>query len=173
MSEKEQLLDFSNTEIAFEDKSDKELKSIARLFGFMKNPALVDFGSNASLIAMKLHFPFVKSIIRATIFNQFCGGENLLGCQQSIDRLYKWGCLTVLDYGAESKTEEDDLDKTMEETLRAIEFAASNDSVPVVSSKITGLADNDLLIKLQNKSPLSANEKHSLDKLNSRPGKFS
>ena len=72
-----------------------------------------------------------------------------MDCQKAIDTLYKHDSLTILDYGAEGKSTEEDFNRVMEETMRAIEFAASNNSVPVVSTKITGLVDNDILINLQ------------------------
>ena len=45
-------LDFSNTEIAFSNKSDRVLKKTAWLFRLMNNPTLVDFGSKIGLIAI-------------------------------------------------------------------------------------------------------------------------
>ena len=163
-----QSIDFTNTEIAFSTKSDAELKKMGRLFSLMNKNALVNVGSKLGLIAFKLRLPFVDYIVRNTIFKQFCGGENLMDCQGAIDTLYKHNALTILDYGAEGKSEEADLDNVMEETIRAIEFAASNVSVPVISTKITGLVDNDLLIKIQNKEELSSGEQRDYDKMQSR-----
>ena len=157
-------LDFSNTEIAFLNKSDKELKRAQWLFKMMNNNTLVGIGSNLALFAMKMKLPFSKSIIRNTVFDHFCGGENLLDCQKVIDKLHRFKTLTILDYGAESKSSEEDLNKVMNETIKAIEMAASNNSVPVVSSKLTGLADNDLLIKLQDDKDLDSGEKHDYSK---------
>jgi len=148
-SEPSKSIDFSDTEIAFSTKSDKELRKMGRLFTLMNKSALVNIGSKLGLIALKLRLPFVDYIIRHTIFEQFCGGESLMDCQEAIDTLYKHGSLTILDYGAEGKSTEEDFNRVMEETMRAIEFAASNTSVPVVSTKITGLVDNDILIHLQ------------------------
>lgn len=167
-SEPESHLDFSNTEIAFADKSNKELKRTMRLFSLMSNRTLVTLGSKLGLIAVRLKLPFAKTAIKATIYEQFCGGTHLLDCQEVIDRLYRTDTLTILDYGAEGKTTEEDFEKTMNETLKAVEFAASNDSVPVVSTKITGLADNDLLIRMQSGAELTVQENHAADKLKAR-----
>jgi len=160
-----QSIDFTDTEIAFSTKSDAELKSMGRLFSLMNKSALVNVGSKLGLIAFKLRLPFVDYIVRKTIFQQFCGGENLMDCQGAIDTLYKHKALTILDYGAEGKSEEADLNNVMEETIRAIEFAASNVSVPVISTKITGLVDNDLLIKIQNQEELNSGEHRDYDKM--------
>ncbi len=138
-------LDFSNTEIAFSHKSDKELKKTGWLFKMMNNHNLVKIGSKLGLFAIRFNLPFTESVVRNTIFPQFCGGETLLDCQKTIDKLYDFDIFTILDYGAEGKSDEDDLDMVMKETLKAVEMAASNNSVPVVSTKITGLVDNTIL----------------------------
>lgn len=147
--EPSKMIDFTDTEIAFSTKSDKELKKMSWLFSLMNKNALVNIGSKLGLVAFKLRLPFVDYIVKNTIFQQFCGGENLMDCQSAIDTLYKHDSLTILDYGAEGKSSEEDFNRVMEETMRAVEFAASNNSVPVVSTKITGLVDNDILINIQ------------------------
>ena len=167
-SEPAKSLDLRNTEIAFSHLSDKELKNIAKLFSLMSNSTLVNVGSKLGLIGIKMHLPFTESIIRNTIFKHFCGGESLLDCQKTIDKLYKYDTLTILDYGAEAKSDEEDLDRVMQETVRAVELAASNDSVPVVSTKLTGMADNDLLEKIQSGQKLETSEKLAYDRLYQR-----
>lgn len=161
-------LDFSNTEIAFSNKSDKELKKTAWLFKMMNNHHLVSIGSKLGLFAIKYRLPFSEAIVRSTIFPQFCGGETLLDCQKTIDKLYEFNTLTVLDYGAEGKNDEDDLDNAMKEMLRAIAMAASNNSVPVVSTKLTGLVNTQILQKLHQKEALSEGEKRNFIHLEER-----
>jgi len=160
--------DFKDTRIAFQNKTDKELKESHRLFQLMNNGKLVDIGSHLAKVSLRFKLPFVRSIMLRTIFKQFCGGINLMDCQAVIDHLYNNDTLAILDYGAESKTQEADLDLASEELLRAVEFAASNNSVPVVSSKLTALVDNNLLIKKQNKHPLSKGEEEQYDRFMAR-----
>ncbi len=151
-------VDFSNTEIAFADKSDKELKRMALLFKLMNNATLVDVASMFAKIALKLRLPFFESITKATIFPQFCGGTTLLDSQSSIDRLYKNNVFSLLDYGAEGKETEEDFNFTMNENIRAIEFAAQQDCVPIISTKITGLARFALLEKVSRSAELNQAE---------------
>lgn len=158
-------LDFNNTEVAFSNKSDKELKKTAWLFRMINNPNLVKIGSKLSLLGIKFKIPFTDTIIRKTIFPQFCGGESLLDSQPVIDKLYEYDVMTILDYGSESKSDEDDLDTTMDETIRAIEMAASNNSVPVVSTKLTGLIDKRVLAKMHNKEELTEGEQRNYQHL--------
>ncbi len=152
-------LDFSNTEIAFSNKSDEELKKAAWLFKMMNKSWLVNAGSKMGLLALKMKLPFVKSIIKATIFEQFVGGTTLRECQPTINKLFDQDVSTILDYGAEAKTRERDFNRTMNECIRAVEFAATNTSVPVVSTKITGLARFGLLENIQNETSLDAAER--------------
>lgn len=151
----EEILDFTNTEIAFANKSDKELKKTAWLFSMMNKAWLVDTFSPLGLIAVRWRLPFVKPIIKATIFEQFVGGVTLLESQESIKKLYDNNTLTVLDYGAEAKSTEKDFNITMNENIRAIEFAFTNDSVSVISTKISGLARFGLLEEIQKGDPFT------------------
>ncbi|MFT5166099.1 MAG: proline dehydrogenase [Saprospiraceae bacterium] len=143
------VVDFSNTEIAFHHKTDKELKKSAWLFSVMNKSWLVDAFTPLGLLAVKLHLPFVSSIIKATIYEQFVGGTALLKSQKTIDLLSENKVLSILDYGAEAKSSEKDFNHTMNECIRSIDFAATNESVPVVSAKITGLARFGLLERIQ------------------------
>ena len=139
-----QKVDFGNTEIAFEDKSNKELRRTYQLFKMMNSKSLVSIGSSLTLLALKLKFP-IKGIIKKTIFKHFCGGSTFDECQESIDALAKFHVASILDYGAEGKEGEDAFQITIKESLRAVEFAAKNDTVPVVSCKVSGLTENWVL----------------------------
>ncbi len=149
------VVDFSNTEIAFGNKSDKELKKAAWLFGLMNKHWLVGIGSKIGVAAIRMHLPFVESIVKNTIFEQFCGGTTLLESGDTIGRLYAAQVWTVLDYGAEGKEREEDFNMTMNEAIRAIEFASNHESVRMVSTKLTGMARFALLAAKQRKESLS------------------
>lgn len=142
-------LNFEDTSRAFSHKSNKELKQTHRLFKLMSQSVLVKLGSGLGKFAIGLDIGFVNKLIRKTLFRQFCGGESLLDCQGTIDLLYKNQTATILDYGLEAKSSEEDLLHIKDEVLRAINLAASNNSVPVVSIKISGLADNAMLESYQ------------------------
>lgn len=172
MPDKTNSLDFSNTEIAFSYKSDKELKELRWLFKVMNNKTMVSLGSLITPMALKLKLPLVKSAIKRTIFKQFVGGESLLDTQKKIDLLQQFNTSTILDFGAESKTSEEDLDHVMNENIRALEFAASNSYVPAAVTKLTGLASNDLLIKMQTGEELTSKEEADKKKLIERLDKI-
>ncbi len=148
-------IDFSDTEIAFGMKTDKQLKKAAWLFNLMNKQWLVNIGSSLGLAAIKLRVPFAESIIKNTIFEQFCGGTTLLETMPVIDALFEKKVLTVLDYGAEAKEKEVDFNHTMKEAIRAVEFAERTQAVPVVSAKITGMARFGLLESVQKGEPFT------------------
>jgi proline dehydrogenase len=151
-------IDFSNTEVAFAHLTDSELKKTYWLFLMMSKPWLVKFGSGIGLWAVENGLPMAERVIRRTVFEQFVGGATLLDCVPSIERLGRYNVLTILDYGAEAKESEEDFNLVMNENIRSIEFAAGNAHIPVISTKITGIARFGLLESIQNKQTLSRAE---------------
>lgn len=156
--------DFGDTQIAFQSKSNKQLKETERLFKLMNNPSLVKIGSKLGLLGIKLKLPFVEMAIRNTMFKQFCGGVNLLDCQETIDELYKNNTLSLLDYGVEGKSTEEEFDAALEELYNAIDFAASNESVPAAICKLTALVPNEVLEAAQEGKGLDAEQQRQYDK---------
>lgn len=155
------LPDFNDTQTAFSHLSDRELRKTSWLFWLMNNPRLVEWGSPLALWAVKWNIPVARWLMHQTVFSQFVGGSSLLNAMPAIDRLASRGTLTILDYGAEGKETEEDLNRTLRETLRAIEFAAGNAYVPVVSTKVSGLASNALLEKVQRQESLTSEEEEN------------
>ncbi len=165
---KKASIDFNNTAIAFSGKTDKQLKKMTRLFQLMNHTWLVNIGSKIGVAALNLNIPFVETTIKHTIFEQFCGGTTLLGCEPAINQLWDYRALTILDYGAEAKTSELDFNGTMNEMIRAIDFAEQNKSVPVISMKITGISRFGLLEKIQKGEALTEAEKTEFKNVNKR-----
>jgi proline dehydrogenase len=163
-----QELDFSNTQIAFSAKSDSELNKSAWLFNMMNKQWLVNIGSKIGLYAVQWNLPFARMIVKNTIFEQFCGGTSLDECTKTVDKLFKFNALTILDYGAEAKESEEDFEYTKNEFIKAINFAAQSKSVPVVSIKVTGMARFDLLEKIHAKIDLTTEEKAEFEVVKSR-----
>ncbi len=149
------LPEFDNTEIAFQYRSNKDLKKARFLFSSMSSPLLTNIGMRATKIAMGLHLP-IKGIIKQTIFNQFCGGETIDEAAGTANMLSKYGIGIILDYGVEGKEGEAEFDKAVPEFIKAIKYAASQKNIPFISIKITGFARFSLLEKIH--SGLTLNE---------------
>jgi proline dehydrogenase len=153
-------LDFSNTENAFSNKSDRELKKTVWMFRMMNNPLLVKLGAPIALKSVQWGLPFAEKVVLNTIFQQFCGGTTLLNSSKTIERLAKGHAKSILDYGVEAKETEDEFNKAMNENIRAIEFASRSKDIPFISIKVTGLARFALLEKIQNNAPMTEDEKN-------------
>lgn len=149
---------FNDTSVAFESKSNKQLKKSYWLFKMLENPSLVNIGGYLTKLAFSLKLP-VSFLYRNTIFDQFCGGEDLKDCQKTINHLGSFKIGTILDYSIEGKESEADFKNCLEETLRTIEIAKSNPNIPFCVIKITGIARFDLLHKLSEKQELSHEER--------------
>ncbi|MBE7176509.1 MAG: proline dehydrogenase family protein [Mucilaginibacter polytrichastri] len=151
-------LSFENTEIAFKHESDRELKRAYWLFKAISNPALVRVGTPLTSFAMRIGLP-VKPVIKATIFNHFCGGETIEKCEHTIRNLKSGKVGSILDYSVEGAESEKNFDRTAAEIMRTIERATQDNAVPFSVFKITGVARFALLEKVQRKEPLSKEEK--------------
>ena len=145
---------FNNTEVAFSLKSDTELDRAYFLFKMIASEPLVRIGTAVTNFALKAHLP-VDGLIRATVFDHFCGGINELDCLSVVDKLYTKGVSSVLDYSVEGKEEEAQFDAALEMTLKTVEFAKERQAIPFAVFKPTGLGRLDLYTKIGEKQPLS------------------
>jgi len=68
------------------------------------------------------------------------------------ETLGKYGVQVILDYGVEGKEGEENFDLATDEFIRVINYAASQNNIPFISIKVTGLARHGLLQTL-NEAP--------------------
>lgn len=148
---------FNNTKVAFDLKSDRELKRAYFLFKMIGNPSLVKIGTAATNFALKLHLP-VEGLIRSTVFDHFCGGVNEVDCLKVVDKMFTKGVSSVLDYSVEGKEEEAQFDAALNMTLKTIEFAREREAIPFAVFKPTGFGRITLYEKVGDKAHLTENE---------------
>ncbi|AXO79148.1 proline dehydrogenase [Olleya aquimaris] len=129
---------FENTEVAFKLKSDSELERAYFLFKMISNQPLVRIGTAATNFALKAHLP-VEGLIRATVFDHFCGGVNEDDCISVIDKMYTAGVCSVLDYSVEGKAVENQFDSAKEKIIKLVHFCDEKEAMPIVVFKPTGL----------------------------------
>lgn len=134
---------FDNTQIAFSLKSDTELDRAYFLFKLIANEPLVRIGTAVTNFALKASLP-VEGLIRATVFDHFCGGVNEDDCLKVVDKLFTKGVSSVLDYSVEGKEEEEQFDAVLEKTLKLIAFAKEKKSIPFAVFKPSGFGRIDL-----------------------------
>lgn len=148
---------FNNTATAFALKSDTELDRAYFLFKMIDNQPLVRIGTAVTNFALKAHLP-VEGLIRATVFDHFCGGISEDDCLKVVDKMYTKGVSSVLDYSVEGKEDESCFDEAVEMTLKTIDFAKEKKSIPFAVFKPTGFGRFELYEKIGGGTTLSDNE---------------
>ncbi|MDH7445746.1 proline dehydrogenase family protein [Aquimarina sp. 2201CG14-23] len=129
---------FDNTEIAFALKSDSELERAYFLFKMIANEPLVRIGTAVTNFALKAHLP-VQGLIRATVFDHFCGGVDEEDCLPVVDKMYAKGRVSsVLDYSVEGKEEEEQFDHVLDKTMEILDFVDQKEAIPFGVFKPTG-----------------------------------
>ncbi|MCB0794492.1 MAG: proline dehydrogenase family protein [Flavobacteriales bacterium] len=159
--------DLSDTRTAFAQYSDQGLLRAYWLFRVVGNPLLNSLGKWMSTIALTLRLP-VKWVVRATIFDHFCGGETI---DESMDRAFwlnKGGIGTILDHSVEGQDDEDELDATKEEVLRTVRIAAEHAEVPFCVFKPSGISRTQLLADVSAGKPLKEKEKAEWQRVEAR-----
>jgi proline dehydrogenase len=158
---------FNNTKVAFALKTDTELDRAYFLFKMIDNEPLVRIGTAVTNFALKAHLP-VEGLIRATVFDHFCGGTTEDDCLTVVDKMYTKGVSSVLDYSVEGKEEEEQFDAALEMTLKTIEFAKERAAIPFAVFKPTGFGRFYLYEKIGEKQPLTVEEQKEWDRVEAR-----
>ncbi len=143
------MISFENTEYAFAYLNNKALKKANFLFAAMGKPWLVKMGLKLMPAAIKWKIPFTKSIIRKTIFSQFVGGETLEQTADVAKKLASYNVQVILDYGVEGGDDNEvAYSHAADEFIKVINYAATQNNIPFISIKVTGLVRFSLLEKL-------------------------
>jgi proline dehydrogenase len=158
---------FNNTADAFALKTDTELERAYFLFKMIASQPLVRIGTAVTNFALKAHLP-VEGLIRATVFDHFCGGTTEDDCLPVVDKMYTKGVSSVLDYSVEAKEEETEFDKALDITLKVIEFSKTRQAIPFAVFKPTGFGRFDLWVKLGEGKTLSVEEAAEWQKVTAR-----
>ena len=148
---------FNNTQVAFSLKSDTELDRAYFLFKMIANQPLVRIGTAVTNFALRANLP-VEGLIRATVFDHFCGGINEVDCLSVVDKMFTKKVSSVLDYSVEGKEEEDQFDAALDMTLKTIEFAKERQAIPFAVFKPTGFGRFELYEKIGEQQALTSDE---------------
>ncbi|MBS3914604.1 MAG: proline dehydrogenase family protein [Bacteroidetes bacterium] len=140
-----ETLNFGNSAIAFKHQSTRSLKKALLLFKSFDFPFLLKIGPFLARTAVALG---MKSIIKNTIFAQFCGGETIEESATAISHLSESHIGTILDYSVEGEETETVFEHTCAEILKTIEVASKDIRVPFSVFKTTGIIRIALLEKV-------------------------
>jgi proline dehydrogenase len=148
---------FNNTEVAFAIKSDSELERAYFLFKMIKSEPLVKIGTAVTKFALNMSLP-VEKLIRATVFDHFCGGVTEEDCMPIIDKMYTKNVHSVLDYSVEGKEEKTQFDYAKDKTVNIVKFVKEKDAIPFAVFKPTGFGRFELYQKITEGEDLNESE---------------
>ena len=141
-------INLENTEKAFAYKSDYDLKKARFLFTFMKSAILVKIATKITPWLINAGFP-IKKLIKRTLFDQFVGGLTLEDTGLVAKTLSRFNVQVILDFGIEGGEKNDHQSDAITKQFRdVISFASTQQNIPFISIKITGLTSITLLEKL-------------------------
>ena len=163
----EKPLSFEDTSIAFSSKTNADLEKMHLLFSTMNWKYPTKIGTFFIKTALKLKLP-VRSVIKKTLFKQFCGGETIEECKNTIAYLIKFNVHTILDYSVEGVDSDQIFDNTMDKVLESIEIASISPAIAAGVFKMSGIGSADILEKIQKGEILNKEESEALDKMRRR-----
>ena len=160
-------ISFDNTEIAFKRYSNRELKLAKLLFAMFNYKTVVEYAPPITAFALRIGIP-IKGLVRATIFDHFCGGESIEDCDKAVKALYKKGIGAILDYSVEGEQDETDFIANYEEILSTIDKAAESDEYPFAVFKPTGIGRFAIYEKVNANDELSNDESAQYQNIKNR-----
>ncbi|MCZ6521654.1 MAG: proline dehydrogenase family protein [Bacteroidetes bacterium] len=169
--EENTTVSFENTSIAFSSKSDFELKKMYFIFASVDNQFIAKVGTGLAKAGLKLNLP-IKWLIRKTVYEHFCGGEDITLSQPTVEELAKYNVETILDYSVESGKDEMGFEATAQEILRTVENASKTASIPFCVFKISGIASTKLLENVQIGDLLDSQQQQALQNIKQRINKL-
>jgi len=117
----------------------------------------VKIGTALTKFALGAKLP-VERLIRATVFDHFCGGVTEADCMPNINKMYTKNVHSILDYSAEGKEVEEQFDLAMNKTLNTIRYANESKAIPFAVFKPTGFGKLSLYQKVSEGAKLDAHE---------------
>ncbi len=161
------MLDFNDTKIAFQSKSNRDLRQAHFLFNTLARPIVVKTGKLFLNVALAIHFP-IKWVVKPTVYKHFCGGEIISECDPVVHKMARYGVESILDYSVEGKENEADIQAALEETLRTIDNAGGNEHIPFAVFKPTAFGRSQVLEKASNGENLTQQDKQDLERFRER-----
>ena len=155
---------FSDTKEAFSLKSNFELNRAFFLFKIIGNTTFVKLSTVLTYFALLFHLP-VTPIIKATVFDHFCGGVSEEDCVPVINKMFDKNVHSVLDFSTEGFDSEKEFDDCLRKKISIIEFAKNKKEIPFAVFKPTCLGSTDLFKKVSKFENLNDSENDSWNRV--------
>lgn len=150
---------FNDTKLAFADKTDAQLKKAYWMFKAIEQPALTNIGVSVLNFTVHNDFPFVKGIVKKTLFEQFCGGETREESMNVVKQMFKRGVGSIFDYSIEGKEEEETFDAVCSEIKDIVRFSVGNPAIPFIVFKPTAFGRIDIYEEVGKGKELTSSQK--------------
>ena len=160
-------ISFEDTAVAFSYKPTSALKKANFIFTLVNNPWVSAVAVSLVKTALKMRLP-VEGIIRKTVFDHFCGGVDIEDTNHSVAKLSEYSVGAILDYSVEGENSESEFDRTQFEIIRTIAKAKDSKDIPFCVFKMTGIADINLLERIQNRASLTLDDQEAYKKIVNR-----
>mgnify|MGYP005818929983 CR=1 FL=1 len=144
------MLNLNNTKIAFDYKSTTQLQKARLMFKMVSRPWLVRIGKYLTRFALFIRFP-LRPFVKPTIFSQFCGGETIDDCDETIKSIGDYNVGSILDYSVEGTEEPKAHNVTAENIMETINKAANDSNIPYAVFKVSGVSRDTFLEKINDK----------------------
>ena len=156
---------FNNTQLAFADKADAQLKKAFWMFKLIEQPALTKIGTNFLNFAVHNNLPFAGSVVKNTMFEQFCGGETREESMKVVIKMFKRGVGSIFDYSIEGKEDEATFDAVCQEIKDIIKFSVGNPAIPFIVFKPTAFGRIDLYERVGKNQELTTSQKEEWERV--------
>ena len=156
---------FNDTKLAFADKSEAQLKKAFWMFKMIEQPTLTKMGTSVLNFTVHNDFPFVKGIVKNTLFEQFCGGETREESMKVVKQLFKRRVGSIFDYSIEGKEEEETFDAVCQEIKDIIKFSMGNPAIPFIVFKPTAFGRIDIYEEVGKGNELTTTQKEEWNRV--------
>ena len=153
---------FKNIQIAFQDKSNKDLNRAYILFKAINNPFISKTLTIILKIAIWIRLP-INNLITSTIYQHFCGGTTIENSETKIKKLWTSNIGTILDFSSERKVKESEFIQVMNETIKTIQKAKNKEEIPFAVFKPSGIVRFEILKKMNEGKQLTDIEETEKD----------
>ena len=148
---------FDDTQVAFKMKKNFHLYNAIFLFNIITRKLLVTVFTNLTLLMLKMKLP-VKWILKRTIYKHFCGGVDLIECQEIISGMHSMNVHSILDYSVEGQKNELSFENSCKKKIDIINSVSKSDAIPFAVFKPSSIGRYDLFKLISSEKNLSIDE---------------
>ena len=148
---------FDDTQVAFKMKKNFHLYNAIFLFNIITRKLLVTVFTNLTLLMLKMKLP-VKWILKRTIYKHFCGGVDLIECQEIISGMHSMNVHSILDYSVEGQKNELLFENSCKKKIDIINSVSKSDAIPFAVFKPSSIGRYDLFKLISSEKNLSIPE---------------